>query len=248
MEEVRTHHDRIEMNRHSFLHLARQALALALWPVVACATDIPWVWHSSGPPERAQELAVLLDHLQLSGDAIEVRQRKRLLIVDKSTCVTPVVHVQSNLSRMPRLGSHQTDAIRNAVKAAAARSTSGWVQLDFEALESQRPYYFGLVAALRRDLPASIKLSVTILASWCEEKGLLDKLTADEVVPMFFRMGMTAEDYQHRLQHTPERFDSRCRQQAAGFAIQEAPPAAVQQRYARRYWFNFRNWDGFTGE
>jgi hypothetical protein len=72
MEEIRTRHDRIEMNRYSFLHLARQALALALWPVVACATDIPWVWHSSGPPERAQELAVLLDHLQLSGDAIEV--------------------------------------------------------------------------------------------------------------------------------------------------------------------------------
>jgi len=219
------------------------AAALSISSAAAAATDMLWVWHSSGAPKRAQDLAVLLDHLQLSGDAIEVRHRMRLLIVGKGVRVTPVVHVQSDPENLPRLGPRQTHAIASAILAASRRSTSGWVQLDFEALDSQRPYYFELIAVLRRELPPTIKLSATTLASWCDEPGLLDALAADEVVPMFFRMGAAAGAYQRRLQFAPERLSPRCRQQAAGFAVQDAPSPAVQQRYERRYWFNFKNWD-----
>lgn len=215
------------------------------WPG-ARAADIPWIWHSSDAPAHAQELAVLLDHLQLSGDGIEIRHRKKMLLVDPATRVTPVVHVQSDVKNMPRLGPRQTEAIVKAVQAASLRSTSGWVQLDFEALESQTDYYVRLVSTLRSRIAPSIKLSVTVMAGWCVHKGLLAQLRADEVVPMFFHMGPQADAYRARLQRTPEQFDPRCRQQAVGFAVQEKPALEVQRRYERRYWFNYQAWNNFS--
>lgn len=218
---------------------------LLYWPS-AHGADIPWIWHSSDAPAHAQEIAVLLDHLQLSGDGIAIRQRRKMLLVDKATRVTPVVHVQSDPKNMPNLGPRQTEAIVQAVQAASLRSTSGWVQLDFEALESQRDYYVRLVSTLRNRLAPSIQFSVTVMAGWCAHKGLLAQLRADEVVPMFFHMGPQADTYRARLQRKPDQFDPRCRQQAAGFAVQEKPALEVQRRYDRRYWFNYQAWNNFS--
>lgn len=206
------------------------------------AEDIPWVWHSSDAPSSASSLAVLLDHIRLSGDAIEVRQRMKALVVATGVRVTPVVHVQVDTAHLPRLGAAQTQVIHDAVLAAGRRSTSNWVQLDFEALQSQQSYYLALLRLLRRDLPPTVKLSVTILASWCEQKSLMVQLSADEVVPMFFRMGSNASAYLERLRYHSEQFSPRCQDAAAGFAMQEAPALSVQERYARRYWFNYKNW------
>ncbi len=217
--------------------------ALLLSGLAHAADDIPWIWHSSSAPAQASEVAVLLDHLVLSGNDIQIRPRRRMLVVGKATRVTAVVHVQTDARHPPTLGPRQSQAIIAAMTAASRQSTSGWVQLDFEALQSQRTFYLALVAAVRRQIPPNTKLSVTVLASWCQQAGLLAKIEADEVVPMFFHMGAATDDYRARLLQNTERLDPRCRNQAAGFAVQEAPPRVVQQRYTRRYWFNFKNWD-----
>lgn len=164
------------------------------------------------------------------------------LVVAPTVQVTPVVHVQIDFAAIPILGQQHTEAISKAMLAAAKRSSSGWVQFDFEALDSQKPYYISLVNGLKKILPSSIKLSVTTLASWCSEPGLLASLKADEVVPMFFKMGSDSRLYQERLYYHPGQLDTQCRDHSIGFALQEAPPAAVTQRYQRRYWFNYKNW------
>ena len=213
----------------------------------AGASDIPWVWHSSRAPEHTREIALLLDHMVLSGNRVDVRRRMRRLSVDGGVLVTPVVHVQSDAAAPPVLGADQTKMIVESVLAAARQSTSTWVQLDFEVVESQWPYYSELVATLRRELPPPVRLSVTALASWCADARLRE-LAADEVVPMFFRMGAAAKEYRQRLISAPERLDARCRGPAAGFAVQEAPPHEVLRRYQRLYWFNFDNWNNPSRE
>lgn len=216
---------------------------LALNPIAVHASDIAWVWHSSDAPANYSEIALLLDHLVISGEDIHIRQRRRMLVVAPSTRVTPVVHVQTDSKHPSRLSARHTTAIVKAVKRAATRSTSGWVQLDFEATQSHQAYYLDLVNTLRAELAPTTKLSVTVMASWCTQWGLLEKIHADEIVPLFFRMGLSADTYWQRLQNQPEKLDGLCRQHAAGFAVQEKPSNKILNRYQRRYWFTYKIWN-----
>lgn len=208
----------------------------------ALSADIAWVWYSSDAPAGFEEFAVLADTLLFAGERIETRHRLRSLWLPPRSSVTPVIHVHQDAALPPRLGARHAEAIAVAIDKAAQRSTSHWVQLDFEALDSQQAFYVALVKRLRARLPATIKLSLTMRAAWCDKPALLASLEADEVVPMFFRMGALASDYRERLIGRPESFDLRCRQVAVGFARQEALPQTVAARYQRRYWFNYRNW------
>ncbi|MFZ6734966.1 hypothetical protein ACO0LG_23805 [Undibacterium sp. Ji42W] len=232
------------------LTLTRLALSvlfcsLMLAPATSSAsatTDIPWVWHSSAAPADAKQIGLLLDHLVISSTGIKLRRRMNRLVVAPGVQVTPVVHVQVDLAATPVLGQQHTDAINKAMLAAARRSSTGWIQLDFEAMESQKPYYLELVNGLKKSLPANIKLSVTTMAAWCSEPELLARIKADEIVPMFFKMGSNASRYQDRLIYHPEQLAPQCRDQAIGFSVQETPSSNVHQRYQRRYWFNDKNW------
>jgi hypothetical protein len=238
----------IDMPGFRYLNpLLLSALGLFIFPLCADAggigTDIPWVWFSSDAPAHADELAVVLTQLVLSGDEVREMRRMRALPLAASTRVVPVVHVQLDGKIPPRFTRQQADAIQHAVMVAGQRSTSAWVQLDLEAPDSQHDWYRTLVRQLREALPVSLKLSVTVLASECTRDDWLDTLAADEVVPMFFRMGESADGYHDILVYHPERLSQRCRQQALGLAVQEPLPLAVQQRYARRYWFNYASWN-----
>jgi len=218
-------------------------VAALILPPRGYADDIAWVWHSSPAPSNFKEIALLLDHLVISGDHIQIRRRQRELVVDALTRVTPVVHVQTDAKHPTMLGPRHTEAIVNAMRDASRRSTSGWVQLDFEARTSEQAYFIALVRVVRQSLPPALRLSVTTMAQSCQQPGFLEQVQADEIVPLFFYMGTSADSYRARLQRDPQALDNRCRQTAAGFAVQETPEASVQNRYARRYWFNYKNWN-----
>jgi hypothetical protein len=203
-------------------------------------TDIPWVWHNSAAPSDAKELAVLLDSIQLYGDHTETRPRMRALFVNDAIAVTPVVHVQ-NAPGLTLYSIHAT-AIEEAVLSAGKQSTSQWVQLDFEVRDEQQAFYTALLKRLRLRLPKTVKLSITVQARWCDQPAYLNQLAADEIVPMFFRMGEAAATYRKRLQYNPESFSERCLHQAIGTAKQEPMPANVLGRYSRRYQFTYKNW------
>jgi hypothetical protein len=218
------------------------ALLICL-PIATQADDIAWVWHASDAPSHYSDIALLLDHLVISGDDIHIRQRRRMLIVEPTVRVTPVVHVQTDPKHPSQLGTKHTTAIVKAVKRAATRSSSGWVQLDFESTASHQAYYLNLVSTLRTELPSTIKLSVTVMASWCTQSGLLEKIRAEEIVPLFFRMGSAADVYWQRIQDHPEKLNNFCQQSVAGFALQEKPSNKILNRYKRRYWFNYNIWN-----
>lgn len=213
-------------------------LLAALCAPVQAATDVAWVWPSSDAPPAAdyQTLAVLTDTLLFKGEGVARQPRRRALVVlDARVQVIPVVHVQALPDSPDVFTDAQRKAVLGALDRAVAGATSGWVQLDFEAPSRQREAYLALVKTARQRLPASVRLSVTALASWCLQGAWLDSLAADEVVPMWYRMGEpVAQD--HPGLH------ARCRGPAAGFSVQVPPKQAVADRFARRFWFNERNW------
>src|SRR6185436_16086459 len=63
------------------------------------------------------------------------------------------------------------------------------IQIDFDALVTERDFYRALLQDLRAKLPANVSLSMTALASFCIGDRWLDDLPVDEAVPMIFRMG-----------------------------------------------------------
>ena len=227
---------------------------IAAWPLVltalllsaqahAAPAVIPWIWDGGQwPHDGVDEAAVVVDDVLLRGASMTLHPGSRRGEKPTALRVTPVVHVEMSQRDPPQEPERFHDALRDLVLRAATRSTSGWVQLDLEARPSQRVFYQALVRDVHQRLGGQVKLSVTALAWWCESPEWLDAsaLPADEVVPMFFRMGREAPSYREALVREPARLHPRCRAAAIGSSTTEPLPAAAFPTYARHYVFNSR--------
>jgi hypothetical protein len=218
-------------------------MSLSLNALAAAGTDIPWLWDRTWPSQfQSPELAVLVHNIELRGTSLRERPRLQVPVLAPSTKVTPVVHVEFNLLEPPVQPGAFNDAIRDVVVSAAQMSTSGWVQLDYEARPRGRVAYLQLVRDIRQALPAKVRLSVTALAWWCQDGAWLDTIAADEVVPMVFRMGPDADRLRKLLREQPQKLHPHCRGPAVGLARQEPQLNDMSHRYARRYWFDYKGW------
>lgn len=204
---------------------------------------IAWVWDESAVPDWSmQHVAVVVQHILLREQAVLQRPRASSPYLEPNTRVTPVVHVQISSQRPPDDITQSRALILKAMQYAARMSTSGWVQLDMEARPSQRIFFQALVREIRATLPAEMKLSVTALAWWCRSDQWINDLAADEIVPMFFRMGKDATAMRAMLEANPERLHPKCRAGVAGFSPQESFSADILNRYAKTYWFDNQRW------
>jgi hypothetical protein len=181
-------------------------------------------------------------HIWLVGDKVLVRAGARPRALPPATRAIPVVHVEIDPLHPPSSLRQAGPLVIDAMRAAARASTSGWVQLDLEARPSQRADYRDLVRNIRTALPHEIKLSVTALAWWCRSNAWLDGLAADEVVPMFFRMGRDNAALRGLVARQPGALHPLCRAGSAGFSRQEAFSQDVTARYRRTYWFDETAW------
>lgn len=187
-------------------------------------------------------VAVVDRHVWLAGDKVLVRPGARPRALARATAVIPVVHVEIDALHPPTGLRQAEPVVLDAMRAAARATTSGWVQLDLEARPSQRVDYLALVRHIRAALPPDVKLSVTALAWWCRSNAWLDGLQADEVVPMFFRMGRDNAPLRELVAHRPAALHPLCRAGSAGFSRQEAFTGEVAARYRRTYWFDETGW------
>ena len=220
------------------LLLCAVALSGAVHPQPRAA-DIAWVWLSDDNPAASYpEIAVLVNELRVEGGRMSSRRRFKALLPAPQVVVTPVVHVNAPHG-LPVAGlPDHLATIRAAVIDAATRSSSGWVQLDFEPHRRDLTHFVTLVAELRAALPATMRLSVTAVASRCRDLAWVGSLRADELVPMLFRMGQAGPSLVRALRNDDASIHARCRAGAAGLAEREPVPADLSARYTRRYWFN----------
>lgn len=65
-------------------------------------------------------------------------------------------------------------------------------QIDFEARISEYDFYLKLMDKIRVTLPNK-EISVTALASWCDDKSFLDSFPANIAIPMLYRMGKDSD-------------------------------------------------------
>jgi hypothetical protein len=149
-----------------------------------------------------------------------------------------VAHVETDRAEPPAMSGEQLRRFVEALAAVADEVPHDVLQVDFEAVTSQRGFLIDAVAALRRRLSGAA-LSVTALASWCANESWTGRLAADEVVPMLFRMGYDGRRVRARLAGGGDFRANECRS-SLGVAIDELPAALPPGR--RVYVFSPRRW------
>jgi len=127
------------------------------------------------------------------------------------------------------------------------------VLIDFDARSSERGFYTLLLRKVRAKLPASVKLNMTALASWCVGDNWISPahLPVDQVVPMLFSMGYgRAQIYQCLRKDSTLSSKSMAGRLAPGLSLQE--PEAFEllgrrlTKYEHLYLFSSRGWNQYN--
>jgi len=148
-----------------------------------------WAW------ERRTDLSFIetkktgvayLDATVTLGTGVSVQPRRQPLRVPPETYLIAVIRIEA---RVTDISPELVPEVVAALLKSADRSDVKALQIDFDALQSQRLFYQQLLEDLHRQLPPAKGLSITALASWCAGDNWLTSLPIDEAVPMLFRMG-----------------------------------------------------------
>lgn len=204
-------------------------------PLAALPPVIVWAWER---PEKLDFIntdrigvAFLAKTLRLQGDRVLSKPRLQPLELAPGTKLIAVVRIESD---HPGLSHTQLQQSVQEIAKLSALSNISAIQIDFDATVSERDFYRSLLSELRRQLPPSISLSITALASWCAGDQWLTDLPIDEAVPMLFRMGVDQRSFQSGRQ-----FAAPICQSAAGVSTDEPITAP---RVDRLYIFNPNSW------
>jgi hypothetical protein len=180
----------------SELLLAGVLIAVSSLPSFA-ANERPmrvlWAW------QRAEDLrcidpnefgvAYMACRVLLSGDHVSIDWRKQPLHVPEETFVEATIRVDVEHRHPCALNAQQRNAIVWVLRTVANSRRVKQVQIDFDALLTERGFYREVIREARNKLPPDMPLSITSLASWCIFDDWTSDLPIDESVPMMFSLG-----------------------------------------------------------
>ena len=205
-----------------------------------------WAWERPEDLRFAEPgrygVAFLAQTLLLENDEVKVRSRRQPLEVAKGAYVVAVTRVETSKDRSsrPGLGDEQirkaVDLIERTTKLPGVRA----VQVDFDAVVSERPFYRRLLASLREALPEEVPVSITSLASWCMGDRWFSGLPVDEVVPMAFDMGKDDKTIRNFLKAGNDWKEPLCRR-SYGLMLADELYGSVD-RDRRIYYFKESSW------
>jgi hypothetical protein len=194
-----------------------------------------WAWERPEKLDfinpRETGVAFLARTIFLREGNVTVRPRLQPLVVAPSTALMAVVRIESQLGHASEPASRS--AVEHAILEAAELHGVRGLQIDFDARASEREFYRAIMLDIRRVLPASMPLSITALASWCEYDDWIAGIPVTEAVPMLFRMG--AESYR-----AGSDFHANACRTSVGISTDE--PLAEIPRGRRVYIFHPRSW------
>ena len=210
--------------------------------------QILWAW------ERAEDLrfidtervgaAFLAQTLHLeSGDEVIYRPRRQPLKVAPGTYLIAVTRIEAAKkgSRRPSLSAVQKDKVAALIKKTLELPDVKAVQIDFDAVVSEREFYRELMSELKKELPVDTPLTMTALASWCAGDVWFSDFPVDEAVPMLFQMGADSERIRDFLTKRKDWEEPLCRE-SYGVATEENFPVALQPN-RRIYFFSSKAWE-----
>ena len=207
---------------------------------------ILWAWERPEDlefidPQRVA-VAFLAQTLTLKGADVVYSPRHQPLKLAPNTKLIAVTRIESQKITHERPGlsdSQRRELVERVKKTLELPNVSG-VQIDFDAVTSERDFYRQLLGDLRTALPEGVPLSMTALASFCVGDPWLTDLPVDEAVPMVFAMGRDSDGIKNYLKSGSDFKDGLCRR-SYGVALDE-PVSTAFEKQRRVYVFNSRPW------
>lgn len=203
---------------------------------------ILWAWER---PEdlrfidtRTTGVAYLARTLRIANGRVTVLRRMQPLRLPVHASVIAVVRIEvAPGTDLPMLMSKLPEVSRS-ITALAVAHPSG-VQIDYDARLSERPFYRGLLADVRRSLSPAVPLSITALASWCLGDRWIEDLPIDEAVPMLFEMGPEGPYIRNHLRSGGQLRGGLC---GTSVGVATTEPIQVPPGYSRTYFFSRVAW------
>jgi hypothetical protein len=194
------------------------------------------------PGENRQQtgVAFLARTLYLRGGEVVVRPRFQPLRVSPGTALMAVVRIEPQRDGQLKLSEEQARRAAEEIAEAARLPHVTALQVDFDAVRSEREFYRQMLTHLRQQAPPAMPISITALASWCMDNDWITSLPVDEAVPMLFRMGVDRGNVIAFLSHKNEFNTGLCRQ-SLGISTDE--PLSNLPKGKRVYIFNDKSWD-----
>jgi hypothetical protein len=207
---------------------------------------ILWAWER---PENLEFLdpqkfgiAFLAQTLTIKNGDVVFNPRHQPLKVPPGAKLIAVTRIESQkITRQPTELSDEvrTKLVERIRKTLELNNVSA-IQVDFDVLPAERNFYRRLLADLRQELPDTVPLSMTALASFCIGDRWLSDLPVDEAVPMVFRMGTDSDPIKRLLSNGGDFRDDLCRR-SYGVALDEPLKTSFAEQ-RRVYVFNVRSW------
>ena len=207
---------------------------------------ILWAWER---PEDLRFLtssrhgvAFLAQTLVLKRDEVIHKPRRQPLKLAPATRAIAVTRIESTKSTgdRPSLSTTQRAKLVQLIQETLKLPAVWAVQIDFDAVTSERQFYRTLLEDLRSKLPDDTPLSMTALASFCLGDRWIRDLPVDEAIPMAFRMGVDSPKIKSLLEEGNDFRGELCRR-SYGIALDE-PLNAKLDSTRRVYAFNARAW------
>lgn len=217
---------------------------LAPTPSAGLPSAMLWAW------ERPEDLtfldctragvAVLAKTLTLADGEMRVEQRRQPILLPDGCPTVGVVRIEAAEGAVkPEL----IDPVAREFLEVAGRPGIAALQIDFDALTSQRPFYRELLNKLKPDMPDGVRLTITALASWCLWDDWLTGLPIDDAIPMLFQMGI--DDHRvRRYLDAGDDFRAEVCRSSLGLSTDEWPARVPHGR--RDYIFHPRPWSAAT--
>ncbi|MGH9406312.1 MAG: DUF3142 domain-containing protein [Terriglobia bacterium] len=202
---------------------------------------ILWAWQRPNDLSfinpRSTGVSFLVETIRFGAGGMAVDRNSNSLRVPAGTWLMACARIEMPPGFVPT--PSRDKAVASLVARLGRFPGAKAVQIDFDATVSQRAFYHSLLTELRLRLPASMPLSITALASWCEGDDWISALPVDEAVPMLFRMGADGRSILFRLQSGGDFAEPLCRK-SEGISTDEFAPRLPSAR--RVYVFNPEGW------
>jgi len=205
-----------------------------------------WAWERPEDlrfldPNR-HAVAFLAQTLILQGDGVIFEPRRQPIQFSPGTYLIAVTRIETSRDseKRPSLSQIQQKSIVQYLKKSIELPGVKAVQIDFDAVASERQFYRDLIADTQTAIDPNISLTITALTSWCLGDKWLEGLPIDDVVPMLFDIGPSKKEVTDLLERGDDFSEPLCRN-SYGISVSESPITGLKKD-RRIYLFKSAAW------
>ncbi|MBP6004670.1 MAG: hypothetical protein KA746_14665 [Pyrinomonadaceae bacterium] len=211
-----------------------------------------WAWER---PEDLRFLdpteygvAFLAQTIFLEQNTVTPKPRRQPLEIAPGTYLIAVTRIETakDNAKRPTFDDEMIGKTVRLIKGTLELPNVRAIQIDFDAVVSERDSYRKMMFALRKELDKDTDRSVrtpltmTSLASWCTGDAWFNDFPVDEAVPMVFQMGADSDKIKTYLRNGNDWTEPLCRG-SYGISLEEGHPNGMKD-WRRTYYFKNTRW------